>query len=338
MLLTYGCLNVNGLGSSLNNDSKFIKMLRSTNFDIYFLQETRINFSESLTNAIRELGYDLFLNPGNAPGRKGVGILIRPEHKQHAFFYSYANPADITGRVSVLRLYDSYFFNLYLPFTRGYGDFWEIKMEIIKKVLNEITILKKNNKNVFVCGDFNLIGKKTTKTLVDYTGFFIDDFVNDISITINTTPEFDRFISGLVHDNTFAYAKEHWNCILDEKKLKLQNTFNTNNIYSTLKDIDAIQTLCKIYQTPADYKICGVSSNLVPEASSIKNFQYKNNFIQTSVLETFNGVLHKIKLQGDTKEGRRVDHVFASMPTTAFIDDTLKLSDHPFIYGMVRTE
>ncbi|AKR04245.1 putative apurinic-apyrimidinic endonuclease 1 [Salmon gill poxvirus] len=335
MYITYGCVNINGIGASVKKG--LMSIIKGTNFDVYFLQETKSDPTQEFINDINELGYRLFINSSTQSGRAGVCILIKEIYKDRTMFYNYQHLPGFKGRVSMVKIDTMCFFNVYLPFSSSYDSVeWESKITIVKKLHDEVELILNKGHNAFICGDFNLIYTGQNMTITDSTGFFHDVLSHAVTLKIHTTPAFMMFLDPLISELKFKCADNmEWDYVKNDDVVTLSSTTDESNLTNVLNNVDLIKHMCNIYDVKMKHDFSYNSSTLATIPNNIRRLNGKSTYLQQVVLECLRNVIPMIPLGFETKSNSRIDHVYSTTPTVAFVDANIKISDHQFIYGAV---
>lgn len=165
--------NVNGIRSAIKKG--FLDWLENSDIDILCLQETRAKKSQIPVDTIRDIGYHTYLTHGVKAGYSGVAVLTKwvPKHIEYQCDVDYI---DAEGRIirtdfedfSLLSVYvnsipsaPSRYIQLKDPFLweqelSRYKDRLKYKERFMLSFQNYLEILKRQQPNLVVCGDFNV--------------------------------------------------------------------------------------------------------------------------------------------------------------------------------------
>jgi exodeoxyribonuclease-3 len=140
--------NVNGLRACID---KFFDYITDTEADIYAIQETKVNAS---IPDLEGLGYGVEWNIGERLGYSGTAIFYK--EKPLSVKYGLGNKTlDKEGRRITLEYPDYYFVNVYVPNSQGGLERWYSRLDW-DSAFRDYTENLRNNKNVIICGDFNV--------------------------------------------------------------------------------------------------------------------------------------------------------------------------------------
>lgn len=145
--------NVNGIRAAIKKDLK--AFIEQENPDILCFQETKAQESDIDTPLFESLGYHCYWFSAVKKGYSGVGIITKVKPKKvetgcgHELY-------DHEGRV-ITTYFDSFILvNTYFPSGTSGEERQGIKMGFLEHYLEFIKKLKKKNKNIIVCGDYNI--------------------------------------------------------------------------------------------------------------------------------------------------------------------------------------
>lgn len=143
--------NVNGIRSAFRKD--FLKWIKKEKPDIVCLQEIKAN-SEELSEDIKNIeGYYSYFNSAVKRGYAGVAVYtkIKPSLVNCKFGIE---RFDNEGRSFELTFKDFILYNFYIPHGGRKKENIDYKLDVYKKLFSKLK--KISNKNVIICGDFNI--------------------------------------------------------------------------------------------------------------------------------------------------------------------------------------
>ena len=192
--------NVNGIRAAYEKGYK--DWFESTNPDILCLQEVKANKEQLSAEISAPKGYYVYWNSAVKKGYSGTVTFSRSE----PVYFSYdlgIDKFDGEGRLIETEFDDFVLLNIYFP--NGKRDLSRVpyKLEFSDRVLEKCEQIRKNDKNVVVCGDYNTAHKeidlKNPKSNQNTTGFlpeeraWIDKFIDhgyvDTFRVFNDQPE-----------------------------------------------------------------------------------------------------------------------------------------------------
>ncbi len=148
--------NVNGIRAALNKD--LISWLKSENPDIFCVQETKAHKEQLDTGVFTELGYKQFWFSAQKKGYSSVATFTKQEPK--TIHYGIENEKfDNEGRFLRTDFKNFTLINSYFPSGTTGTVRQDYKMEYLDEVYNYIKNLQKEQKNIIICGDFNICHK-----------------------------------------------------------------------------------------------------------------------------------------------------------------------------------
>ena len=143
--------NVNGIRSVL--EKGFFEHLQSWNADIVCLQETKAK-TEQISMDWSQLGYFAFWSEAQKAGYSGVLTLTKK--KPLEVWNLGITDFDQEGRVIGLD-YDGFtVINTYFPNSQEAGARLDYKLAFCQAIEEKVQRIQKNQKNVVICGDFNI--------------------------------------------------------------------------------------------------------------------------------------------------------------------------------------
>lgn len=151
------CWNVNGIRAVLKKG--FESSIEIANPDIVCVQETKIR-PEQITDEMKNLlGYESTWSCANRPGYSGVATFSRETPKSIIHELG-GGKHDDEGRLIITEFENFVVVNVYIP-NGGRGDHRiQYKLDYYDEMLDVLESLRKEGKNVVICGDFNTAHKE----------------------------------------------------------------------------------------------------------------------------------------------------------------------------------
>ena len=153
-LLTW---NVNGIRASLKNG--FEDWFRSEKADMICLQEIKAFREQLEPQTVTPKGYQSFWHSAQKPGYSGVAVFtkIEPLDVQEGIGVS---EIDNEGRVLILHYPQFTLMNCYFPNSQREHTRLDYKLFFCDEILKYSEKLKKQKKNLILCGDLNIAHKE----------------------------------------------------------------------------------------------------------------------------------------------------------------------------------
>jgi len=149
--------NINGIRAALKKGLD--EWLKEENPDIVCFQEIKATPEQIDTTVFTELGYSCYWFPAGKKGYSGVAVLtkIKPDSVDYGMNIE---KYDLEGRLIKLNFGDTSLINTYMP-SGTTGDIRQtFKYEWLDDFFNYIEGLKKENRKLIICGDFNICHKE----------------------------------------------------------------------------------------------------------------------------------------------------------------------------------
>lgn len=192
--------NVNGIRAALNKG--FAQWVKEASPDIICIQETKAGPAQIDVPLFEHLGYMCYIHSAEKKGYSGVMTLSK-ETPHNTILGMGLGKYDLEGRVLRTDFPGFTLINVYIP-SGTTGDIrQDFKMEFLDDFRKFIQNLKKEQKNILVCGDYNICHKpidinhperhkKSSGFLPEERAWF-DDFIGDGMIDsfrkFNSEPE-----------------------------------------------------------------------------------------------------------------------------------------------------
>jgi exodeoxyribonuclease-3 len=144
--------NVNGIRAALKKG--FADWLKATDADVICIQETKAFEEQVDTQALKELGYNLYWFSAQKKGYSGVAIFSKLEPRKVSYGCGIKH-IDYEGRIIRLDFDKVSIMSLYLPSGTNL-DRLEYKFKFMDDFHSYINELKKEISNLVICGDYNI--------------------------------------------------------------------------------------------------------------------------------------------------------------------------------------
>ena len=144
--------NVNGIRAALKKG--FAGWLKATDADVICIQETKAFEEQVDTQALKELGYNLYWFSAQKKGYSGVAIFSKLEPRKVSYGCGIKH-IDYEGRIIRLDFDKVSIMSLYLPSGTNL-DRLEYKFKFMDDFHSYINELKKEISNLVICGDYNI--------------------------------------------------------------------------------------------------------------------------------------------------------------------------------------
>lgn len=151
------CWNVNGIRAVMKRG--FLDWLAGEAPDILCLQETKASPADLPQELLNPLGYHTYWNYPEKKGYAGVATITRekPLKVLNGFGLS---EFDKEGRVIISEYPGFTLFNIYFPNGKQSPERLKFKMDFYNAFLDYIEPLRKEGKNLIICGDVNTAHKE----------------------------------------------------------------------------------------------------------------------------------------------------------------------------------
>ncbi|TDH20855.1 exodeoxyribonuclease III [Segetibacter sp. 3557_3] len=224
--------NVNGIRSATKKG--FIDWLATDPADIVCLQEIKANKGDVDVAAIEALGYETYWFSAQKKGYSGVAILTKI-HPDLVVFGNAIEQSDFEGRVIRADFGEVSVISVYFPSGTSGEIRQSYKYVWLDEFLDYLNNLKKNRKQLVVCGDYNIAhkeidihnpksSKKTTGFLPEERAWF-DKFLQN------------GFVDGFRHLNKEPHQYTWWNVLRPSTRLENKGwRIDYINVTENLKD------------------------------------------------------------------------------------------------------
>jgi len=148
--------NVNGIRAAMGKG--LMEWLKEENPDVFCINESKAQPEQIDTFAFQELGYHSYIHSAEKKGYSGVCVFTK--ERPQKVVAGMGNPRfDSEGRVLRVDLGELTIVAVYVP-SGTTGDVrQDFKMEFLEAFLPWVNNLRKERKNVIICGDFNICHK-----------------------------------------------------------------------------------------------------------------------------------------------------------------------------------
>jgi len=144
--------NVNGIRAVQKKG--FLEWLAREKPDILGVQETKAKPEQLDMFLIQPEGYHAYWNSAVRPGYSGVALFTKEKPISVTNGFG-AQKFDEEGRVITAEYGDFAFINVYFPNGKASPERLQYKMDFYEETLRFVRKLKKKQKNIIVCGDYN---------------------------------------------------------------------------------------------------------------------------------------------------------------------------------------
>lgn len=149
--------NVNGIRAVQKKG--FLEWLAREKPDILGVQETKAKPEQLDMFLMHPEGYHTFWNSAVRPGYSGVALFTKepPVKVENGFGVP---KFDEEGRAIIAHYPDFVFINIYFPNGKASEERLQYKMDFYAETLRLVRKLKKKQKNIIICGDYNTAHKE----------------------------------------------------------------------------------------------------------------------------------------------------------------------------------
>ena len=151
--------NVNGIRAA--HKKGFLEWFAEEQPDVLCIQETKAH-EVQLPTALKQVeGYSAWFTTPERKGYSGVGLYTREGNEPRSVTYGLGvERFDSEGRTVVADFDDFVFLGIYFPNGKRSADRLRYKMEFYDAFLDYVDNLRKEGRNVVVCGDVNTAHKE----------------------------------------------------------------------------------------------------------------------------------------------------------------------------------
>jgi exodeoxyribonuclease-3 len=137
----------------------FLEWLAREKPDILGVQETKAKPEQLDMFLMHPEGYDTYWNSAVRPGYSGVALFTKEKPVSVTNGFG-VKRFDEEGRVIAAEYPDFIFINIYFPNGKSGDERLKYKMDFYDETLRLVRKLKKKQKNIIVCGDYNTAHKE----------------------------------------------------------------------------------------------------------------------------------------------------------------------------------
>ncbi len=148
--------NVNGIRSAMNKG--LLNWMEQRKADVYCFQETKAHREQIDHTVFDMLGYKSYWFSAQKKGYSGVAIFTKhtPTHVEYGFG---DDAYDSEGRIIRADFGNTSVISVYIPSGTSGEERQNFKMQWLDFFYNYINQLKKEKRNLIVCGDYNICHK-----------------------------------------------------------------------------------------------------------------------------------------------------------------------------------
>ncbi|MEK9166986.1 MAG: exodeoxyribonuclease III [Patescibacteria group bacterium] len=151
------CWNVNGVRAAVKKG--MLEFLERENPDIFCIQESKAKPKQLSEEVLNPSGYYSVWNSAERPGYSGVAIFSKKKPIRTELSMG-VQEFDHEGRFILTEFEDFVLMNLYFP-NGGMGDHRvKYKLDFYDQLLDIAERLRKEGKNLIICGDYNTAHKE----------------------------------------------------------------------------------------------------------------------------------------------------------------------------------
>lgn len=151
------CWNVNGVRAAVKKG--MLEFLERENPDIFCIQETKAKPEQLSAEVLDPHGYYGIWNSAERPGYSGVAIFTKKKPIRTELSMG-VSEFDHEGRFILMEFEDFVLMNIYFP-NGGMGDHRvKYKLDFYDHLLDIAEKLRKEGKNLIICGDYNTAHKE----------------------------------------------------------------------------------------------------------------------------------------------------------------------------------
>lgn len=151
------CWNVNGVRAAVKKG--MLEFLERENPDIFCIQESKAKPEQLSEEVLNPSGYYSVWNSAERPGYSGVAIFSKKKPTRTELSMG-VQEFDHEGRFILSEFEDFVLMNIYFP-NGGMGDHRvKYKLDFYDQLLDIAERLRKEGKNLIICGDYNTAHKE----------------------------------------------------------------------------------------------------------------------------------------------------------------------------------
>ncbi len=151
------CWNVNGVRAAVKKG--MLEFLERENPDIFCIQESKAKPAQLSEEVLNPSGYYSVWNSAERPGYSGVAIFSKKKPIRTELSMG-VQEFDHEGRFILTEFEDFVLMNIYFP-NGGMGDHRvKYKLDFYDQLLDIAERLRKEGKNLIICGDYNTAHKE----------------------------------------------------------------------------------------------------------------------------------------------------------------------------------
>ena len=224
--------NINGYRSA-NKNNRIKELIDNNDPDIICLQEIKMN------NEVEDnFGYNCYYNFANKKGYSGTMIFTKDKPINVVYDIGLER-FDAEGRFVLLE-YDKFFLiNLYIPHGGRQKENHPYKFKVINKVIAFLKKIKKLNKKIIICTDFNIAHNELD--VMNYkTNYNNNMFSYEERAMIDkllSLELIDSFRSLIKEDNIYSWWSHSFNARGRNMGWRIDYIFVSNNLFNNIKEV-----------------------------------------------------------------------------------------------------
>jgi exodeoxyribonuclease III len=234
--------NVNGIRAAMNKG--LIDWLKSENPDVFCIQELKAFAEQFDVKLFEEIGYHTYWFSAEKKGYSGVGLLSK-QKPENVEIGMNNQKYDIEGRVLRADFKDFSVISVYVPSGTTGGIRQDYKMEFLADFEKHITEIKKNKKELIICGDFNICHKpidinhperhKKSSGFLPEEREWLDNFINSGNI--------DSFRTFNSEPNQYSWWSYRANSRAKNLGWRIDYNFVNNSLENKMQDADILKDI-----------------------------------------------------------------------------------------------
>lgn len=168
--------NTNGIRSATKKG--FLAWLKKQDADFVCIQELKAQEKDISDEILGMEGYNRFLHCAEKPGYSGCALLTK--HRPSAVQIGFGSPEfDAEGRYVELQFDNLIVASVYFPSGSSSDLRQQAKFRFLDLFVNQLNLLMKKNREVLLCGDFNIAHKeidiKNWRGNLNHSGFLPEE-------------------------------------------------------------------------------------------------------------------------------------------------------------------